>query len=300
MVAARQTSCRTPRIMKAKFEKVGGENRFLRVFERAEPKFSFDWHYHPEFELTLILEGSGQRLIGDSVEEYVPGDLVLIGSNLPHTYHSVPVEGRHRALVFQFRPGLLGECFLALREMESLRLLLAQAEHGLSFPLLGGAQQASILERLCDLPSRTESAQVLGLLGIFDSLAHDALGRRICDRNLLPTRVEDQQRIQKICGFLCKNYNQPIDYQYLSEKVNLSQASLCRFFRRSTGRTMTDYVNEYRISMAAQLLKETDKSILEIAFEVGFGNYSHFNRQFQKSKGKTPRIFRATFANRAE
>jgi AraC-like DNA-binding protein len=286
--------------MRAKFEKVGGEDRFLHVFERAEPKFSFHWHYHPEFELTLILEGSGQRLIGDSVEEYVPSDLVLIGSNLPHTYHSGPVEGKHRALVFQFRPDLLGAPFLALPEMESLRLFLAQAEHGLSFSFLGGAKRAAILERLCNLPSRTESAQVLGLLGICDSLAQDALGRRICNHNLLPTRVEDQQRIQKICGFLCKNYHQVIDYQNLSEKLNLSQASLCRFFRRSTGKTMTDYVNEYRISMAAQLLKETDKSILEIAFEVGFGNYSHFNRQFQKSKGKTPRSFRATFANQVD
>jgi AraC-like DNA-binding protein len=286
--------------MRAKFEKVGGENRFLHVFERAEPKFPFHWHYHPEFELTLILEGSGQRLIGDSVEEYVPGDLVLIGANLPHTYHSGPVEGKHRALVFQFRPSLLGESFLALPEMESLRVFLAQAEHGLSFHFLGGALRAAILERLCDLPSRTESAQVLGLLGIFDSLAHDALGRRICDHNLLPTRVEDQLRIQKICGYLCKNYHQAIDYQHLSGKLNLSQASLCRLFRRSTGRTMTGYVNEYRISMAAQLLKETDKSILEIAFEVGFGNYSHFNRQFQKIKGKTPRVYRATFANQTD
>ena len=286
--------------MKAKFEKVGAENRFLHVFERAEPKFPFHWHYHPEFELTLILEGSGQRLIGDSVEEYVPGDLVLLGSNLPHTYHSGPVEGNHRALVFQFRPNLLGESFLALPEMESLRLFLAQSEHGLSFSFLGGAQRAAILERLCELPSRTASAQVLGLLGIFDSLAQDALGRRICDHSLLPTRVEDRLRVQKICGFLCKNYNQVIDYQRLSGKLNLSQASLCRFFRRSTGRTMTDYINEYRISMAAQLLKETDKSILEIAFEVGFGNYSHFNRQFQKSKGKTPRIYRATFANQTD
>ncbi len=269
------------------------------MFERAESKFRFHWHYHPEFELTLILEGSGQRLVGDSVEEYVPGDLVLLGSNLPHTYHSGPVEGKQRALVFQFRPSLLGESFLALPEMESLRLFLSQAEHGLSFPFLGDAQRAAVLERLCDLPSRMESAQVLGLLAIFDSLAHESAARQICDRNLLPTRVEDQQRIEKICGFLCKNHHRAIDYRRLAEKLNLSQASLCRFFRRSTGRTMTEYVNEYRISMAAQLLKETDKSILEIAFEVGFGNYSHFNRQFQKSRGKTPRIYRATFANQA-
>jgi AraC-like DNA-binding protein len=287
-------------MMRAKFEKIGGEDRLLHVFERAEPTFPFHWHYHPEFELTLILEGSGQRLIGDSVEEYVPGDLVLLGSNIPHTYHSGPVEGKHRALVFQFRPGLLGESFLALPEMKSLRLFLAQAAYGLSFRFPGGAQRAAISDRLCDLPSRTESAQVLGLLGIFDSLAHDAVVQPICEHNLLPTRVEDQQRIHTICALLCKNYHRGIDYQKLSEKLNLSQASLCRLFRRSTGKTMTDYVNEYRISMAAQLLKETDKSMLEIAFEVGFGNYSHFNRQFKKSRGKTPRIYRATFAGQAD
>jgi hypothetical protein len=156
--------------MRAQFEKVGGEDRFVHAFERAELNFPFHWHYHPEFELTLILEGSGQRLIGDSVEEYAPGDLVLLGSNLPHTYHSGPVEGKHRALVFQFRPGLLGEPFLALPEMQSLSSLLVQAEHGLAFPLLGCARKTAILGKLCSLPSLARSAQVLGLLGILDSL----------------------------------------------------------------------------------------------------------------------------------
>lgn len=286
--------------MRAHFEKVDGEDGFLRVFERAEPDFPFHWHYHPEFELTLILEGSGQRLIGDSVEEYAPGDLVLLGSNLPHTYHSGPVEGLHRALVCQFRPGLLGESFLALPEMQPLKTLLAQAEHGLSFSLVAGAQRTALLQRLCNLTSLAQSARMLELLGIFNALAREASARRICGPKLLPARVEDRRRIEKICGLLCESYLEPIDYQRLAETLNLSHASLCRFFRRSTGKTMTDYVNEYRISMAAQLLRETDKSIIEIAFEVGFGNYSHFNRQFQKIKGKTPRTFRSTFANRAD
>jgi transcriptional regulator GlxA family with amidase domain len=78
----------------------------------------------------------------------------------------------------------------------------------------------------------------------------------------------------------------------------MDQASVCRFFKRATGRTMTTYVNELRVGSAAQLLMETDSSILEIGFRVGFGNYSNFSRQFKKIKGYGPRNLRQHFLSK--
>jgi AraC-like DNA-binding protein len=284
--------------MRANFEKIGGDERFLYASERTEVSFPFYWHYHPECELTLILEGSGQLLVGDSVEEYGPGELVLLGPNLPHTYCSGPVEGLNRALVLQFRPELLGNVFFSLPEMRSLRHFLDRATQGFAFSFSSESRKAILYAKICGLPARSNSAQILELLEILDTLASTATARALSPTHMLPpVKTEDQKRISTICNFLCEHYDEEIDYVRLTKKLHMSQASICRLFRRATGRTMTEYVNGYRISVAAQLLRETDKSILEIAFEVGFGNYSHFNRQFQRRKGKTPRLFRAMFGN---
>ena len=108
-------------------------------------------------------------------------------------------------------------------------------------------------------------------------------------------RVEDQQRIDAICQYLNSHYEDEIEFAKLASMVYMGQNSLCRFFKRATGRTMTQYVNEIRVSAAAQLLTGTDQSILEIGFNVGFGNYSNFNRQFKRIKGYGPRELRNRF-----
>jgi AraC-like DNA-binding protein/mannose-6-phosphate isomerase-like protein (cupin superfamily) len=285
--------------MRAHFEKVSSDQSVLHVFERVEPVFPFYLHYHPEFELTLILDGHGQRLVGNSVEDYGPGDLVLLGANLPHTYKSGPVDtpgALHRALVVQFRPELLGERFFALPEMRIIRRLLDEAKNGISFSFSANQAKSGAISIIRTLSQDTSSTKILNLLQALCLLSEEAESRSLslgCV-NPLP-RVIDQERIDAICQFLCDNYEQEIDYDGLSRKVHMNQASICRFFKKATGRTMTSYVNDYRISVAAQWLTQTNKSILDIAFEVGFGNYSHFNRQFQRSKGKTPGAFRDTF-----
>jgi transcriptional regulator GlxA family with amidase domain len=108
-------------------------------------------------------------------------------------------------------------------------------------------------------------------------------------------RVEDQQRIDAICLYLSRQYAEDIDFVELARRVHMDQTSLCRFFKRATGRTMTTYVNELRVGAAAQLLTDTDQNILQIGFDVGFGNYSNFNRQFKRIKGYTPRMLRRQF-----
>jgi hypothetical protein len=162
----------------------------------------------------------------------------LLGPNLPHTYRSGPVEGWHRALVLQFRPDLLGDRFLAMPEMQPLKQFLDRAACGLAFTLADDAAKAALLARLQQLPTRPASTQVLELLEVLDLLAREASIRSLSQRSIPALiKVEDQQRINAICKFLCEHYAEEIDYQRLTRKLRLSQASLCRLFRRLTGRT---------------------------------------------------------------
>ena len=269
------------------FEKVlSNEGSFL-AFERMDAVFPFYWHYHPEFELTLIVDGHGQRLVGGNIAEYAPGDLVLLGPNIPHSWRSRPymrsTETPHRAIVVQFKEDFLGERFFELHEMQTVAQLLKRAECGLSF---GSTKAEEKLHRILQLPM---AERLLLLLSVLLDLAEDPVAEPLLSERIRPMcRVADRRRLEAICSYLNEHFDKKINFASLSESVTMDQASLCRFFKRATGRTMTEYVNEIRVGAAAHLLTSTDEKLLDIGCRVGFENYSHFNRQFRRLKGYTP------------
>ena len=287
------------RRMKPQFEKVApGPSSFV-AFERNDPEFPFCWHYHPEFELTLILNSQGQRFVGDGVADYVPGDLVLLGPNLPHTWRSGSAKPRnaeaHRAVVVQFRMNFLGERFFELEEMSAVGRLLQRSSNGLAFGHTETGRKAA--RSIATLPIQSPARRLATLVSVLADLADDTDAKVLSTQKVRPTfRVADQYRIDEICLYLHENSHEEIEFATLSKRFRMDQASLCRFFKRSTGRTMTAYLNELRVGAAAQLLINTDYSILDIGFRVGFGNYSNFNRQFKRIKGFGPRILRRMFA----
>jgi AraC-like DNA-binding protein len=284
--------------MRAHFEKLSSGSAPLLAFERVDVEFPFHWHYHPEYELTLIVNSHGQRLVGDGIADYGPGDLVLLGPNLPHSWRSGPVklsrDEYHRAVVIQFRENFLGEEFFKLEEMDQIVRMLKRSAAGLSF---GHTKTGfKVAEKMAAIPSRSSARKILSLLEILLDLASEPNARALSTDRLRPMcRVEDQQRIEAVCSHLNTHFDQEIDFSELARKVHMDQAALCRFFKRATGRTMTAYVNEMRVGAAAQLLTDTDLSILEIGFKAGFGNYSNFNRQFKRIKGYGPRMLRRQF-----
>ena len=285
--------------MKAHFEKVTPGSTSFLSFERADPEFPFRWHYHPEFELTLIVDSQGQRLVGDGIADYGPGDLVLLGPNLPHSWRSIPMRSDvskiHRAIVVQFRENFLGEQFFALEEMEPIARLLKRSACGLSFGGTNTGRDAA--RQLVHFISLTPAQRIITLVSVLLELAESSHHQTLSTNRIPPMcRVEDQQRIDATCAYLNARFEEEIDFAELSRQIHMDQTSLCRFFRRATGRTMTAYVNELRVGAATQLLMDTDLSVLDIGLQVGFGNYSNFNRQFKKIKGYTPRELRQHFS----
>jgi len=284
--------------MNPHFEKVLSNEGSFRAFERVDAVFPFYWHYHPEFELTLIVDGHGQRLVGGNIAEYAPGDLVLLGPNIPHSWRSSPyapaAETPHRAIVVQFRENFLGERFFELPEMQSVAQLLKRAESGLSF---GGPKAEEKLRRILESPM---AERLLLLLSVLLDLADEPVVEPLLSERIRPMcRVADRQRLEVICSYLNEHFDKRINFVCLSEAVAMDQASLCRFFKRATGRTMTEYVNEIRVGAAAHLLTSTDEKLLDIGCRVGFENYSHFNRQFRRLKGYTPGSLRRAFLSSA-
>ena len=264
----------------------------LTAFEREESAFPWNWHYHPELELTLILEGRGTRLVGDHSEPYGPGDLVLLGPDLPHTWfsfhrHEAPGPGPNRAIVVQFRRGMLPEAALGLPEFAAVGRLLADAARGLRFPAAVAREAEPELRALLQkegLPGWLGLVELLGKLARAPRTPLASPGRR--HRNAVSSRME------RILSDLEEHYRENLPVAQVARKAGLSAGAFSRFFRRMTHRTYVDYRNALRIRETCRLLEEGDAPVTEIAYGCGFNNLAHFNRQFRKEKGMTPRLYR--------
>lgn len=284
--------------MKARIERVspGAEASFI-CRRRTDPRFGFYWHVHPEVELTLIVDSRGRRFVGDSIEPYEEGDLVLLGSNLPHTWDSDPRRrGPHEAVFCQFSESFLGADFLRSPEMAPARRLLDRASRGLRFT---GRTQKAAARRMDGMDRLRGLARLAALLEILDLLARSREVRPLSSRRFAPLlRRGDAGRIDRVCRFLNERFTGRVTLAEAAAAAPLSVPAFSRFFRRKTGRTLVAYLNELRTGLACRELIETDRSISDIAFDSGFNNLSNFNRRFLELKGMSPRAFRDQFRSR--
>jgi AraC-like DNA-binding protein len=245
----------------------------------------------------LILDSNGRRFVADTSADYGPGDLVLLGPNVPHSWRSdngAASRTVHTAVVVQFRHEFLGSDFFELQEMAQVERLLTTSASGLAFGHTAKGKQAA--EGLMSLVTLAPARRLVSLLSILCDLAEARDAERLSAGNAFPMcRPDDQDRINILCRRLESSFHQETDFKALARLIHMDQASLCRFFKRATGRTLTAYITERRVAAAAQLLIETNLSLLEISYQVGFGNYSNFNRQFKKIRGLTPKFVRQQF-----
>ncbi|MGL4176489.1 MAG: AraC family transcriptional regulator [Dermatophilaceae bacterium] len=250
------------------------------------PQFESVWHFHREFELTFIQHGHGHRLVGDSVGAYFPGDLVLIGPDVPHTYISTPGEGRHVAVVMQFRRDFLGEHFFDGAVFEGIARLLDAACRGLSF-----RQEPAPIARVTSLPA---AEQTVALLGLLVELSRRG-GTPLTSQPVLSALDRAGARhIEAMVGMMHDRFASPLTLADIASAAHLAPSSASRLFRRSTGSTISSYLNVVRVNAACRLLRERDRdrTIADIAVACGYSSVSNFNRRFKEIKGVTPREYR--------
>ena len=259
----------------------------FNLFVQETPYFSTPWHYHPEYELTYIVSGSGYRIVGNSHEHFASGDLVLLGSNLPHTWWGKNEDGsRSEAIVIQFSNEFI-EPFLRLNEGHAIKALLESAAKGLRFE-----SDAALVDKLVSLGQTKEMDSILSLLSILQNLTEKS-GSNLCPdayHNVISKKFET--RINKVCTYIQNHYSERISLQQVSELVFMTESNFCKFFKKATSTTFSDYVNDLRINEACHLLIYTEDNISKIAQDCGFESLSYFNRVFLKKKRIKPSLFR--------
>lgn len=256
------------------------------------PFFDAPWHYHPEYELTYIVNGSGRRFVGDHVEPFQAGDLVLTGPDLPHFWRNddefYQGDGSRQAesIVVQFPERLPQDGLLTMPEAEPVRHLLARARYGLRFSPAMSAAVAIYMQTLGD---RTGFDQLLGLLSIFVQLTTDADARLLASEGYqLAPGEADTERMKRVLEYVLTHFQEEIRVEQIASVAGLAPAAFCRYFKKKTRKSFVAYVNELRIGHARQLLTSQDLSVGQVGLECGFNNISHFHRQFRLHTGLTP------------
>jgi AraC-like DNA-binding protein len=256
--------------------------------------FSGHWHFHPELEIMLVERSRGIRLIGDSVEPFGPGDLVLVGPNLPHEWINtdVPAHPRHDHAVgiwAQFPENFLGDGLRRVPEFAPVAALLERSRHGLHFT---GPVVEEVAAHLRRMTKGLGVARLADLLIILDLLAHSPDIHVLCRAGYVPklNRTE-AQRIEKVCRWIDSHLTEKITQPAAAAQAALSPARFSRFFRKKMGCTFPTYVTQLRIAHAVHLLVDENAKVTDACFASGFNNLSHFNHQFRRLKGMSPRAF---------
>lgn len=248
------------------------------------------WHYHPEIELVFVNGGSGKRQIGSNLSYYTNGTLILVGSNLPHCGFTDSLTGNRSETVVQFKKDFLGSDFFDILEMEKIQNLFEIAKSGIVFY---GETKAIFGYKLENLDTKDQFERLLVLLEVLNGLSTTDEFRILnAEGFTMPADIKDNDRINEIFNFVKSNFKDEITLLEIAELSNLTVPSFCRYFKKITNKTFTQFVNEYRLVHASKLLSEQQLSITEICFESGFNNFSYFNKSFKKFTGQSPSTYR--------
>ena len=251
------------------------------------------WHFHPEVEMVYVKGGNGKRHIGNNLSYYNDGDLILIGSMLPHTGFTDRLTGNESETVVQFTQDFLGKEFFTSPEMQEIRQLFERARSGIAFH---GDAKWSIGGRIEALPGLDNFARLIELVCILQDMAWSA-EYTILNAEGYTFEVEhaDNDRINVVYDYVRQHFDRAIPLQEIADIANMTVPAFCRYFKRMSGKTFTQFVNEFRIVHACRLLVEQPASISEVCYDSGFNNFSHFNRLFKNITGKSPSAYRKQF-----
>lgn len=250
---------------------------------------TFFWHYHPEYELVYIEGASGTRHVGDHISRYEDSDLVFIGPNIPHLNFDYGVRTDYRKVVVQLEESFLGPGFWQAPEFASIAQLFAEARAGISFYGETKQRVGARLHQLAELPA---FERIMALLKILQTLAQSNERQTLGGKPVSSAyNLKEEARLKRTYRFIEENYTRRIEIDEVADLANLTRAAFCRYFKRMTGLTFTQFLNQYRVNQAQNLLL-TGHNVTEACFATGFDGLSYFNRIFRRVTGENPLAFR--------
>lgn len=253
-------------------------------------------HQHDEMQITLIQESTGTVIAGNRICEFVPGDIFVFGYKLPHAFRNDPAyyhpenELTARSTSVYFEWNVPGADFWKLPETKILHDFATKAERGIFFPALQHLQLAADIQKLAAV---TEIDRLILLLSVLKQLAcspHSVMLSTEGAYNKL--NENDEKRLDAVYRFTMNEFHRSINLKEIAGIANMTVNSFCRYFKTRTRKSYLDFLTEYRIGQACKMLQQEEISISEIAYRVGFGNLSNFNRKFKELNGCTPKEFR--------
>jgi len=290
-------------MIKASFEVLQpttGQSFLFRKFDKSA--FDAPYHFHPEYELTYILEGTGKRYVGSHMEDFTAGDLVLLGPNLPHCWKLDQGKGERSegsAIVIQFDGGFLGDDFFNKNELQHIKKLFQRSGCGMSF---SSGTQTAVNHSLAMLSKEKNNFRLLiGLLEVLQRLASSAEYTLLDQNRVIAERtIAEQERINPVFAYLVENFREQVSLNEAASIANMTTNAFCKYFKKITRKTFMETIIEYRLNYAIQQLVQTDKPISDISFESGFGDVSHFYKMFKLKMHVSPLNYRKKFMRSLE
>lgn len=268
------------------------EDRSVMLREHLYDNFLKIWHYHPEIELVVVRESTGTRFVGDSIEKFEEGEIVMIGENLPHLWLNDPIyfsedsDLKARAQVLHFNKNF-PDILSSLPEMEMILQLFIRAKRGIKFN--DPASNYRVIAMIDAMFYLQGLERYLKILDVLRLLAEQQNYELLSSPGFIQAFAkQDDKRMMKVLEYVMKNFTQSISLQEVASHVNMNPSSFSRYFKRTNKKTFTQFLNEIRIGFACKLLIEKRYNISEICYRSGFNNVSNFNRRFKDIKGMTP------------
>lgn len=249
----------------------------------------FLWHYHPEYEIVYIEGASGTRHVGDHISRYEGSDLVFIGPNIPHLNFDYGVQTEHQKVVVQLKQNFLGDTLWQAPEFSAITELFERARSGVSFY---GQTKLEVGEQLKQLAHLPPFERLMKLLGIFQQLATSTEWTSLQGEAVTNAyNLTEQLRLKKVNQFIAEQYTRKIEVDEAAAVANLTKAAFCRYFKRMTHLTFTQFLNQYRVNQAQKLLL-VDQTVSEACFACGFDSLSYFTKIFRRVTGENPLQFK--------
>lgn len=264
----------------------------VRFFDYAH--FSYPLHFHSEYEIIYIKEGTGTRFLGNNIAQYKAGDILLIGSNLPHfmksddAYHSDNTDLRVTGTIIQFEKDFMYYAINHYPHFIKIKKLLQDSLRGIYF------SSAKLQDLLAKLPLENGLNQLMLFLEILKEMSETDNRQIISSSDFINETIYDTARIDKIISYLNKNYTRHISLDEIASFAAMNTAAFCRYFKSKTGKSFKNYILDMRIGYACKLLLMEDMSISQLSSQCGFDTISHFNKTFKKNMGYVPSQYRKT------
>ncbi len=273
------------------------------VFREKGTFFPAPWHYHEHYELVLVKKSTGRRMVGDHIGYFDEGDLVFMGSMLPHVWVNDPefFDGNAGyeadALVIHFTKDFLGDGTMKIPEMESISKLLKLSHRGMA---IKGEARQNIDRLMTEMPGMPGLLRLSNLFVIFQELIKAEEVEMLASPAFLQNNeFITSERFKDIMEYIMQNFDQTITLEQISDVANMSVTAFSNYFKEQFRMTFVEYLNSVRIGQVCVLMSESDKTISEIAYTCGFNNLANFNRQFKKHKEMTPRQYRNKLTHRS-